>query len=482
MGERSRRWVRGVRVPGMMFATGDEVEVSSDEEGFRGVWFEAKVVRSMPRADRYMVVYDHLINDDADPRPLRETVDACYVRPRSPRRRGPFGVCSPVDAWHKDGWWAGVVAAVVPAGQMRRVVKYVVCFPSTREEMEFKAADLRHHLEWFDDKWVKPGEHDVAHLAVTFPVGSRLEVSQSFGDSMYAWFIGTVEKLIWKDNLLVKYQHLQASDEGEHLREIVDVQHVRPCPPPGLGSRNFCLLQHVEVFHGDGWYNGVVSEVCSASTYIINSEHWDLEKEFPQGSVRMPHQWTNSCWVPATKNIPEHSEVLYERGTKVEVRSDEEGFRGAWYAATVVKLLSGNRFVVEYEALRTDDDSEFLKQTVDAHHIRPAPNTSVVGKFKRLEEVDAFYNDGWWIGVISKVLEGSRYMVYFKDAKEELEFGMNELRLHMDWINGQWIWTSQIELERIDMIYSDSYRTNKVLAHLDGSKLPKGGVNKQYEI
>lgn len=138
------------------------------------------------------------------------------------------------------------------------------------------------------------------------------------------------------------------------------------------------------------------------------------------------------------------SDMELREAALVEVSSDDEGFRGAWYAATIVKLIQKKKFLVEYQNLKTDDETKPLTEIVDFQHIRPRPETPVVEQFKLLEEVDAFYNDGWWVGVISKVLKGQRYMVYFKPWSEELEFGHKELRLHHDWIGGRWLRSSKV--------------------------------------
>lgn len=138
------------------FRTGDEVEVSSDEDGFRGAYFEARVVRSMPKIRRYTVDYDAIVDESDRYRRLRETVDARHVRPRPPRYldAATLGLTlhQPVDAFYNDAWWVGVVS-VAPKGRQTR---YRVCFPASREEIEFGADRLRAHLEWIDEQWVLP--------------------------------------------------------------------------------------------------------------------------------------------------------------------------------------------------------------------------------------------------------------------------------------------------------------------------------------
>ncbi|URD79303.1 Agenet domain [Musa troglodytarum] len=43
------------------------------------------------------------------------------------------------------------------------------------------------------------------------------------------------------------------------------------------------------------------------------------------------------------------------RGKMVEVSSDEEGFLGAWFTATILESMGKNKFLVQYHNLKTDD-------------------------------------------------------------------------------------------------------------------------------
>ncbi|KAG4983347.1 hypothetical protein JHK87_028096 [Glycine soja] len=111
-------------------------------------------------------------------------------------------------------------------------------------------------------------------------------------------------------------------------------------------------------------------------------------------------------------------------GAIVEVSSDS----GAWFAATVVKVVRKDKFLVEYHGLLADDDSQ-LREEIDVLHIRPhPPDADVDGQFSLLDELDAFYNDGWWVGVISKALADFKIFVSMLDftpcwkAGQVLEF------------------------------------------------------------
>ncbi|URD79732.1 Agenet domain [Musa troglodytarum] len=353
------------------FRTGDEVEVSSDEDGFRGAYFEGRVVRSMPKLRRYTVDYDAIVDDADESRRLRETVDARHVRPRPPRCLPGVGrgvaLHQPVDAFHNDAWWVGVVSAV-PTGRQRR---YHICFPASREEMEFGADELRAHLECVDGEWVLPKS-----------------------------------------------------------------LHVRPCVLH-VPIVKFDQLDEVEAFYENGWWPGVITKINAKSWYTVKSIHWDMEREFCHTMLRLRYDLVDGRWTQKPQNM-----VMMDigRGKTVEVSSDEEGFLGAWFTATILESMGKNKFLVQYHNLKTDDETQLLTETVHALHIRPTPpEIPVDGEFRNLEEVDASHNDGWWVGVISEVLDGRRYMVYFRPWKEEMEFGHADLRLHQDWINGRWV-------------------------------------------
>jgi hypothetical protein len=56
-----------------------------------------------------------------------------------------------------------------------------------------------------------------------------------------------------------------------------------------------------------------------------------------------------------------------------------------------------------------------------------------------LERVDAHYGSGWRSGVITKLLAGRRYNVFFKQGNEDRELSQSKIRPHMEWVDGKWI-------------------------------------------
>ncbi|XP_052730224.1 protein AGENET DOMAIN (AGD)-CONTAINING P1 [Vigna angularis] len=188
---------------------------------------------------------------------------------------------------------------------------------------------------------------------------------------------------------------------------------------------------------------------------------------FFKEQLRIHREWFDHKWVPPLQQKNDESNEAakpdesneaakpdesneaakpdeFVQGAIVEVSSDEEGFSGAWFEATIVEAKGNDKFLVEYQTLLADDDSNLLREEIDVFHIRPPPpNTNVDGQFNLLDEVDALYNDGWWVGVISKVLADSKYVIYFRSSNEELEFHHSHLRLHQDWIHGKWVMPSK---------------------------------------
>lgn len=145
---------------------------------------------------------------------------------------------------------------------------------------------------------------------------------------------------------------------------------------------------------------------------------------------------------PKPKATPPKSHPYFKPGTIVEISSDDPGFRGSWYAGTVVRRASAKepaKFLVEYTHLFDDEAGKKpLREIVDEFQLRPEPPRDGDRCFKFSEEVDAYYNDGWWEGVITEELGNERFSVFFRGSREQLEFGKEDLRLHREWVNGCW--------------------------------------------
>ncbi|KAK7278032.1 hypothetical protein RJT34_23054 [Clitoria ternatea] len=308
----------------------------------------------------------------------------------------------------------------------------------------------------------KPGSSSPDGSAFLKP-GTAVEVSSDDEGFRGSWYSGTIIRRLANERLLVEYDNLMAEENGsKRLREILGLRHLRPLPPPDT-LRDFKFGDEVDAFHNDGWWEGHITEAHENDTFAVYFRASREQLVFPKDQLRLHREWLNHNWDPPIQEPQKQDEEILlapnvERqesmdvkedeigiGKWVEVSSDEDGFGGAWFSATVVEVMGNGKFLVEYKNLLADDDSHLLREEVDALHIRPYPSDIYVAdRFRLLDEVDALYNDGWWVGVISKVLPDSKYIVYFRSSNEELEFEHKQLRLHQDWISGKWIMPSKV--------------------------------------
>ncbi|KAJ7981577.1 Agenet domain containing protein [Quillaja saponaria] len=134
----------------------------------------------------------------------------------------------------------------------------------------------------------------------------------------------------------------------------------------------------------------------------------------------------------------------FERGDKVEVCSQEDGFLGSYYEARIISNLRNKRglYVVQYKNLLEDDESGPLIETVYSKEIRPLPPniTNNTDGFSLFDWVDAFDNDGWWVGRITeRKPDSDYYTVYFAYFGVEIAYPVSTLRIHQEWFKGKWV-------------------------------------------
>ncbi|KAF3443906.1 hypothetical protein FNV43_RR13596 [Rhamnella rubrinervis] len=130
--------------------------------------------------------------------------------------------------------------------------------------------------------------------------------------------------------------------------------------------------------------------------------------------------------------------MAYRIGDQVEVCSKEDGFLGSYYEATVISQVDTNSYRVKYKELLENDKSGPLVEKVMKEEIRPMPPKITDAAFAYLDEVDAFDNDGWWVGKITGK-KGSAYYVYFETTGQEIAYPLSRLKVHLDFFNGTWV-------------------------------------------
>lgn len=132
----------------MGFKSGDRVEVASKQDGFVGSYYEGVVIKEF--ADReYEVMYKNLVKNEFSKVPLSEDVreeDLRPVPPEVPALR--FGLGDMVDAFDRDGWWAGVVVSEESPGVYE---VYFDLYPHNK--CVYPASSLRVHQDWINQKY-----------------------------------------------------------------------------------------------------------------------------------------------------------------------------------------------------------------------------------------------------------------------------------------------------------------------------------------
>ncbi|ESQ35937.1 hypothetical protein EUTSA_v10009728mg [Eutrema salsugineum] len=469
---------------------GSAVEISSDEVEFRGSWYAGSVVTtssSDKNSGKVQVEYTTLFFDKEGQKRLREVVDMAQLRPPAPpmserEKKKDFAVGEVVDAFHNDGWWEGDVTEVLGDGQ------FSVFFRGTREQIRYSKDQLRLHREWVNGAWKPPldepeeeeseedkgddTEDEESLLSLVdpetaravakemFSTGTLVEVSSDEEGFKGCWFVAKVIEPIGEDKYLVEYRDLREEDGIEPLKEEIDFLHIRP-PPPSEEDIDFAVGNKVDAFYNDGWWAGhVIESMHDGRIGIFFKESGEKIRIGRQG-LRLHKVWVNGTWQLPLKGgeIKRAKKVSCDRnvrpkngfdkqyisiGTPVEVSSIEEGFEDSWFLAKLIEYRGTDKCLVEYDKLKAEDGKEPLREEVDVFQIRPQPpEMVVVNPFEKLDKVDALYNDGWWVGSVKKILAKSSYLVYFSKNDEVLKFHHSQLRLHQEWIDGNWITSSK---------------------------------------
>ncbi|CAK8572551.1 unnamed protein product [Lathyrus sativus] len=307
----------------------------------------------------------------------------------------------------------------------------------------------------------KPTTSSSSATSTIFKPGTLVEISINEVGFLGSWFTGKIVRCLADDKFVVEYEKIMADEEGRKgLQETVERFQLRPIPPQEI-IQDIQYGDEVEAYHNDGWWEGIFSGSLEDGRKVVCFRN--STQVYPDKEVRRHHEWVNGIWIPpfpqqAESEIKKRVRVkaselvsgdnvdfMFKPGTLVEVCSDEDGLKGVWFSATLVEAKAGWKFVVEYESLLDDDYSKLLREEISLFQIRPRPpKTDDVEQFKFFDEVDAYYRDGWWVGVVSKVLEDSKYIVYFRNSNEEMEFQHSQLRLHQDWVDHKWVMASKV--------------------------------------
>lgn len=462
-------------MPAPHFEKGDRVEVSRGDSNSTCSWFPASIIRPFPSKHKGQIYVEYETHSSADEdetdtkRRRRDYVCATNVRPLPPvELHRYFKVGENVDAFHDKAWRRGTIVDILEES------RYAVSFEGVVEPLEFDQWNLRLHRDWDDGSWVPSFHHQIQPKQLKlrikfsgtksdakFSKGTMVEVGGIKEGFRVSWYAAVIVDLIpdSEDKFLVEYQTVKTLNGTVLLRDKVDASNIRPCPPETPQIGHFKKFQEVDAWYKDGWWVSDIVKVLDDYNYRVYVRSTDEEITLEHSNLR-PHQdWIDGEWVTASRRSSglelksrkrdvefkakvggRTSKAKFKEGTMVEVKSDEEGYHGSWFTAVIVGSLGEDKFLIEYQTLKSEDEAQPLKEKAEASLLRPCPpNIQRLDRFKLFEKVDTWYNDGWWVGLVSRVLDGLKYAVYFWTTNEELEFGHFSLRPHQEWIRGKWV-------------------------------------------
>lgn len=128
--------------------------------------------------------------------------------------------------------------------------------------------------------------------------------------------------------------------------------------------------------------------------------------------------------------------MKFTDGMSVEVCSFESGFEGAWFEGRILSC-EGDSYKVQYDKFETDDGDP-LVELLDFSHIRPRPPLISIKNWGIGDAIEAYETDCWWSGVVTQVLTGEQYSVYFPESKTRNKYHSCNLRSRQDWRDGKW--------------------------------------------
>ncbi|RVX01565.1 DUF724 domain-containing protein 7 [Vitis vinifera] len=499
-----------------IFRQGSLVEVRINNDGCRGSWYVAKII--MAEKSRALVEYQDLLDGKDGSRRLREVVDTLFLRPLPPlETNASFGEYDIVDTFYHDGWCTGVIICIKDS-------KYTVFF--SNNEIQVDRSDLRLHKEWVNGKWVQPRKECSVLVRNIKWIFGVLEFS-----SVLFFLPGD---FLWEGGALEKKLHLQII-EGKYGKEGVgwqpcevkggcrvgvwkgikegwdlffnripfEVGNDRRGDTRGMKHWSLRFTRHfndweleiVETFFSmlreslvkrDDSNKGVWKD-DKKGLFSIKSFYEVLDvggqSSFQRtlfGICGMSDPFFSESFALKLERLLCREEkekgvrttgLIFSPGAAVEVTLNEQSSRDAWFPAIVRREIGLGSYVVQCQSLKNSGEAGVLDVTVDNLHIRPSPPRLEGRKFGLLEKVDAFYDYGWWNGIVTKVLTGRRYVVFFKHTNMEKEFIHSDLRPHMEWVDGKWVGATQ-SLTNVFMPFSNYTWRNTLAMGLDIITLP----------
>ncbi|KAK1306820.1 hypothetical protein QJS10_CPA10g01817 [Acorus calamus] len=190
---------------------------------------------------------------------------------------------------------------------------------------------------------------------------------------------------------------------------------------------------------------------------------------------------------------PRQLSHLFKVGEKIELLCQDSGIRGCWFRCIVLQL-SQNKLKVQYQDVENEDGSGNLEEWVPAFRtaipdrlgmrfsgrstIRPwLPYESLKDCVLEIgTPVDAWWNDGWWEGVLTGVdnFGDDALQVYFPGEDIFMNCQSRNLRRSKDWVGNNWI-EIKTKLDVLSAISAISTTSKIISSSVIGKGAESGG-------
>ncbi|PIA42222.1 hypothetical protein AQUCO_02100238v1 [Aquilegia coerulea] len=135
-----------------------------------------------------------------------------------------------------------------------------------------------------------------------FKRGDSVEISIKEDGFYGSYYVANVLSHLNDHEYIIEYKTLLNDDATKLLKDIVDVENVRPLPPQISVSSGFLLHEEVDVYDNEGWWvgnvtgrNGLMYNVYFAST--------NEEIAYPSYRLRLHQEWKDGKWVIGSEKV-----------------------------------------------------------------------------------------------------------------------------------------------------------------------------------
>ncbi|CAE6242413.1 unnamed protein product [Arabidopsis arenosa] len=211
-------------------------------------------------------------------------------------------------------------------------------------------------------------------------------------------------------------------------------------------------------------------EECSEGENVMVGAERSMKKRAGIMSGHLLTTYESSCkrlkLNASGKRFPSPTDVqkhpcyngVVKADAKIEFLCQDSGIRGCWFRCTVLEV-SRKQVKLQYDDIEDEDGYGNLEEWVPAFKsampdklgirlsnrptIRPAPPDAKTSYFDLTigEAVDAWWNDGWWEGVvIATGKQGAEELkIYIPGENLCLTVLRKDIRISRDWVGDSWV-------------------------------------------